>query len=109
MKLGWQHAAVTATLFVFGLAYNWFIEEIERRGLDRGYTALLVVAGVAVTVTVTIPLIGLEAAVTLTLAFVASGMPMIVGSILRHVRERAQEEEINRQRAIEELASGDTA
>ena len=103
MKLGWDHASIAALLFVFGLAYNWLVEQLERRGHDRGYTAILVVIGVAATVAATLPLIGVEAVAVLLLAFAASGTPMAAGSILRYVRERSAEEALLRQRALEEL------
>lgn len=85
-------AWVLAGLFLFGVGYNWFVAWLERDGRDRGYTAILVVAGVAITVIGFGHLAGTEAAIAIFYCFSASGTPMIVGSIWRHVSQRAREE-----------------
>lgn len=103
MKLGWEHAAVSAGLLLFGIGYNWLVTTLEKSGHDQGYTSILVVGGVIVTIAASTPLIGLDAVVSLTLLFVASGTPMIVGSLLRYAREREQIDAMNRQRALENL------
>jgi ACR3 family arsenite efflux pump ArsB len=79
-------------LFLFGIAYNAFVAWLERAALDRGYTAILVVVGTLVTLGGYALLAGWEQALTVLLCFVASGTPMIAGSIWRYVTRRQQEE-----------------
>ncbi len=74
-------------LFAFGVAYNAFVGWTQRRGYDEGYTAILVVIGVLVTLA-GVAIIDWNAARLTTFAFIASGSPMIAGSIWRHVRRR---------------------
>lgn len=85
---------MTAVLLLFGLAYNAVVGWLEENGRDEGYTAILVVVGVLVTVLVATPLIGIDSSIILLVGFIASGSPMIAGSIYRHVlaRESHQEE-----------------
>jgi hypothetical protein len=80
-------------LFVFGVGYNELVAWLERQGYDRGYTALLVVGGVLVTLLGVAVLIGFEAAAIVFGSFVASGMPMIVGSMQREARKRKEDED----------------
>jgi NADH:ubiquinone oxidoreductase subunit 3 (subunit A) len=80
-------------LFVFGVEYNELVAWLERQGYDRGYTALLVVGGVLVTLLGVSALIGFEAAAIVLGSFVASGMPMIVGSMQREARKRKEDED----------------
>jgi uncharacterized membrane protein YjfL (UPF0719 family) len=89
-------ALTAAVLFVFGMLYNALTAWMERNGYDRGYTAFLVVGGVAVTVVAVHWAIGWQAVLVLLLAFAASGIPMIIGSMMRHKMAEHQEmEEIN--------------
>ncbi len=108
MDLGWELATVLAGLLLFGIGYNRFVTWLERQGHDRGYTALLVVGGVLVTLAGAIPITGWWTIMVITLCFVASGTPMIVGSIWRHIQARAREDEALRQAALEVL-NGDAA
>jgi len=87
---GWDLVAVMTGLLLFGIVYNAFVAWLERRGHDQGYTALLVVAGTLVTLLGAAVIIGLEDALVVLACFAASGLPMIVGSIARHVQERAK-------------------
>jgi hypothetical protein len=81
--------ALALGLMMFGIGFNAFVEWLERRPLGHhGYTAFLVVIGVAVTVLASWPIIGFKAVLTLIVAFLASGIPMVVGSIARYMRER---------------------
>jgi hypothetical protein len=80
-------------LIVFGLLYNAGVAWLHRRGYQDGYTAFLVVIGVAVTV-LTVAVAGLitwDAVLVLVLAFISSGIPMILGDIARHTRSRRRE------------------
>lgn len=81
--------AVYLALVLFGIGYNLLVAWLERRGYSRGMTSLLVVAGVVVTVGMT-AVINLAFALITAGAFIASGVPMIFGSLARYViaRER---------------------
>lgn len=83
---------VVAGLFLFGLIYNAFVAWLEKMGHDRGYTAFLVVGGTLVTLAGLAVITGVETVISAIVCFVASGLPMILGSVWRHVRERASEE-----------------
>jgi len=92
--LGINSGAITATavaLFLFGLAFNALIDRWNRAGYDDGYTWLLVVIGVAVTVIAAGFTIGWTAVITLFVFFAASGLPMALGDIWRHVKARRAE------------------
>lgn len=94
-------AAIYLALLVFGIFYNWLTSQAERTGFIRGYTSLFVVGGVAVTVAAT-AVISLPFALVTAGAFIASGAPMIVGSMIRH-----QQEELRQlAQAIEEARHG---
>jgi hypothetical protein len=83
-------AAIYLALLLFGIGFNWFTAWVERKGYMKGYTSLFVVVGVAVTVAAT-AMISLAFALVTAGAFIASGTPMIVGSIWRHVQERERQ------------------
>jgi hypothetical protein len=84
--------AVTAvTLLAFGAAYNWLVGQLTRRGHTDGYTWLLVVVGVLVTIVAAGFTIGWAAVILLGIYFVASGLPMAAGDIWRHVAARRAE------------------
>lgn len=85
-------AAVYGALFGFGLAYNMAVEWLEEQGLDEGYTANLVVAGVVATLLILWPVIGLRHLVLVVLGFMASGTPMAAGSMIRFRRRRLREQ-----------------
>lgn len=97
---------VLAALFVFGVLYNAFVEWLERDDRDRGFTSLLVVGGVIVTLGGAAMLVGWELILVLALCFTASGTPMIIGSLARYARERAEAEKFCRS-SVEELLRGD--
>ena len=77
--------AVLFGLTCFGLAFTTFVQRLGDR--KDGYTSLLVVAGVLVTLA-GVALIYWPAAVLSGAAFVASGLPMIVGDIWQHIKAR---------------------
>jgi hypothetical protein len=89
-------ASLYMALILFGFGYNSLIAWSERRGYTKGYMSLFVAFGVAVTLGATV-VISWQFALITTGAFICSGLPMILGSIWRHVRER--EHEIQRLRA----------
>lgn len=80
---------VISSLVLFGVVYDHQVERWERNGWAEGYLSLIVALGVGVT------LAGLAvacwpAAVLGLVFFAASGTPMIVGSIKRHVKAREE-------------------
>jgi predicted tellurium resistance membrane protein TerC len=89
-------AALYMALLIFGIGYNALTSWAERRGYTKGYLSLFVAFGVAVTLVATV-VVSWQFALITTGAFIASGLPMILGSIWRHVRDR--EKELERLRA----------
>ena len=86
--------AVLFALACFGWAYNRWIEQLEAKGHDRGYLSFLVVLGVLVTgVGYGLVVGSLAHMVVLVVCFGCSGMPMIIGSVQRAVRQRELEEQ----------------
>lgn len=79
-------AVTAAGLVAFGVAYNALVQDLRRRYGDHGYTAILVVAGVVVTVLAVAPRIGLRGLLYIMLAFICSGVPMIAGDVRSHLR-----------------------
>ena len=93
MKNGLTVAAVLISLLAFGFTYDALVGWLERKGYARGYTALLVVFGTAVTLIGFGLLIGSwPMALLATACFAASGAPMVLGSWWRHVIQRAKDE-----------------
>jgi predicted tellurium resistance membrane protein TerC len=86
---------VMGSLFLFGFVYNLLIDWMERNDYDEGYTALLVVIGVGVTLGA-YAFIDSVAALEVLLAFVASGFWMVVGSWWRHVQARRRAQDLLR-------------
>jgi hypothetical protein len=79
-------------LFVFGMGFDRFVNYLANQpGGHEGFTSLLVVVGVAITVIMLWPLIGAEAICYLAVGFAASGVPMVYGSVRRYMRQRAAE------------------
>lgn len=78
---------VLGGLFLFGLAYNAAVAWMESRGYDQGFTAILVIFGVATTL-IGVAVLDERAAMLSLYAFVASGTPMVIGSWWRYVRRR---------------------
>lgn len=78
---------VYALLFIFGVAYNLFMTRLEERGYHEGYVSFLVAGGVLVTL-IGIAVFDSRGALIALGAFTASGTPMIIGSMIRHMRER---------------------
>lgn len=89
---------VFGLLFVIGFAYNLLVAWLKRQRYDEGYTALLVVGGVGLTLA-GIGLLSMEAALVVLGAFAASGFWMVVGSVWRHMRRRARSQQAIRDEA----------
>jgi uncharacterized membrane protein len=80
-------------LMAFGAFYNHQVARLKEKGRDRGFMSLLVVLGVAVTgIGFALVVWSLPALLVLVGCFVASGIPMIVGSVNRYMEQRAEEE-----------------
>ena len=85
--------AVLFGLLCFGVGYNAWVARLERDGGDRGYMAFIVAIGVTVTGLGFVLIVGsLGLGLILLACFVASGLPMIAGSVQRYVRARTREE-----------------
>ena len=95
--------AIYLAMLLFGITYNCLTGQAEKTGFIKGYTSLFVVGGVAVTVAAT-AVISLAFALITAGAFIASGTPMIVGSMVRHKRDEMRQ----LQQAREEARHGDT-
>lgn len=80
---------VFISLALFGVGYNAFVSWAERRGYTEGYLSLVVALGVAVTLA-GVAVLSIEAALLSLGAFAASGTPMIIGSIWRHLKRREE-------------------
>lgn len=86
-----------AVLALAAVGYNWLIAHYGKHGYLDGYTALAVAFGCFGVLLVALwvvwpfgPVARIAVAITAGL-FVPAGVPMILGSIGRHVRARAQE------------------
>lgn len=90
---------VFGLLFVFGFLYNLAVDWLERKGYDEGYTSILVVFGVLVTLA-GVAVIDVKAATLCLIAFAASGSCMVLGGWWRHVRIREHGQESHRQGEI---------
>lgn len=87
-------------LLLFGIGYNYLVEWLEQHGFEEGYTAILVVGGVLVTLLASIPLVGVETFLTVLAYFAVSGLPMVLGSWQRYCKRRNQEREQARLEAL---------
>lgn len=85
--INWGAVALAyAASLIFGLAYNWIIEQAERAGFMRAYVSIFVAGGCAALIALT-GLVNLHFALVTAGAFIAGGTPMIVGSMIRHQRK----------------------
>jgi len=84
-------ALLYLALFGLGIGYNVLVAGWERKHYLEGYTALAVALGVGFTLA---PFWFFPAVPVwqVYLAFFCTGTPMIVGSILRHVHARSNEQ-----------------
>jgi len=89
--MGWIFWIVLGGLFVFAVVYDRFTAWAERRGYIEGYVSLFVAFGVFITLS-GLFLLNRTAAKLALLCFIASGIPMMAGSMWRYMsaRERGQ-------------------
>lgn len=97
---GWI-GVILMTLFLFGIAFNALVGYAERRSYMRGYVAFFVVLGVLVTLGGA-ALIDWRGALIVLATFIASGTPMLFGSIHRHMVDREAELDMMRRDARRE-------
>ena len=91
--MNWSNSAIIPALIgllLFGITFAVIVYRLDDR--HHGYTALLVVIGVGITVVASGFVIGWQSVIYLFLAFAASGVPMIAGDIYRAIRHREQAE-----------------
>lgn len=106
--MNWQTVvAVAAGLFALSVAYDAWVARLERGGHDRGFLGFIVALGCGYTLAGAIPLIGVRAVMWVLLCFVASGTPMIVGSVVRYVKARELEQKRLTQVAAESLEAAE--
>jgi hypothetical protein len=87
LSINWStFAIVAAALFSFSIIYNQFITWLADR--QEGYTSLLVVAGVMVTLIGYAFISGIVQALIVAGLFLASGLPMIAGEVTRVIQKR---------------------
>lgn len=86
-------AGIYMFLILFGIGYNALTAWMDRHGYMEGYTSLMVALGVLITLA-PLAIISWQGVLLVLGGFVASGLPMIIGSITRylHKRELAQRE-----------------
>ena len=100
--------AVCVSLAAFGVAYNALVAYLEREVPEHGYTAFLVVGGVMATLIGAAFIVGLTSTLLIGLCFIASGLPMIIGSVWRWLRRRRIDRSRNIWETIEALVEDDT-
>lgn len=92
---------VIGALFGFGVWYDRQVTRWEESGYHDGYLSFIVALGVAVTIggiaILDLVLTTWNAGFTALLAFAASGLPMIAGSVKRHISAR--------RRAVDSMAA----
>lgn len=80
-------AAVYLGLILFGVGYNALVSHLIDQGYAEGYLAFIVALGVAISLG-GVALLSWQAALLALGAFVASGTPMMIGSVIRYARRR---------------------
>lgn len=81
--------AILFALILYGIVYNMLVDFLDSRRYSEGYMSLLVAFGAFCTLS-GIAFISWPVALISLLGFAASGIPMIVGSITRYIRQRAK-------------------
>ena len=92
-----------AMLFVFGIGYNALVAWVYRQAPDHGYTAFLVAGGVIATLAGFAFLASLEMTMLILACFAASGLPVIIGSVLRQLQQRARVARALEEQALEAI------
>lgn len=89
-----RYLAVFTGLFVTACFYNYAVTWLEKKHYQEGWLALLVVIGVGFTLA-GIAFISWQAAILSLCGFIATGTPMIAGSLIRYfeAKEHLRREE----------------
>jgi hypothetical protein len=80
--------AVFLALIIFGIGYNVMVAWLERKHYSEGFESLIVTTGVFATL-IGVAILSIEGALLVLACFIASGLPMIIGSIIRYMTKRA--------------------
>jgi len=99
-------ALVLAVLAGFGAWYNSAVSWMERHGPIEGFRAILVMFGVTVTGIGYVLLSSIESGVLLLMCFAASGLPMLIGDMLRAIRARQRDREATQAQVREMFDDG---
>lgn len=86
--LNWGTFGAIVLACAFGLLYNQFVNWCEQRGYSDGYTGLLVVLGVLVTLALAVPFVGLAVVLVVFTLFCCTGAPMVAGDVWRAIKRR---------------------
>ena len=89
LELG-KDLLVYAGLAGFGIFYNRIVAYTNRKHGQHGYTSLLVVLGVFVTLAALSTRIGAINTLKIAAGFVASGLPMILGDTSRYLEYKQE-------------------
>ena len=90
IRLDFGHLlAVFLGLIIFGTIYNQVVAWLEARKFAEGYMGFIVAGGVMITL-LGVAIVSIQAALIALVAFFASGIPMILGSVIRYARRREQ-------------------
>jgi len=87
MEFGINSGAIGVYIgaLALGIVYNSFVAWMHANGHGDGLVSLLVAGGVGLTLLLAIPLIGVTNTLLVAGLFMASGLPMIAGSIWRYI------------------------
>lgn len=94
---------VLGGLLAAGIAYNRLVSWLEQEHPDQPYTASLVVGGVLFTLAGLTLLAGVEIGLLAFGCFAASGLPMVLGSMQRHLEQRRLERRASMEDVLEQL------
>ena len=99
-SFGQNLALIYLALVLFGVGYNALVAWMERKKLVEGYMSDVVAVGVALTILPFALLPGeyraWQVALMIAGGFVASGLPMMIGSRIRHAIARHDEQQAAR-------------
>ena len=78
--------ALLVIALAFGFGYAALVRRARKKGVIDRYTSLMVVGGVAITVSLGVPIFGIQPAVILLLLFTATGTPMVFENVDHHTK-----------------------
>lgn len=86
--LNWGTFGAIILALAFGVLYDQFVNWCEQKGYNDGYTGLLVVLGVLVTLALAVPFVGLVNVLVVLALFCGTGLPMVFGDVWRAIKRR---------------------